>query len=266
MPSAGIWIERVAAHHVGLLSGFRLWAPTAGPADRRSGRAVGWTNTERGVTVNRVTQAGAVTLASRMLKNARYRFSWRGVRPARRDEGAARRAVTEEATPSRRTPRRENHVTSIVLSLTLTVAAPSGAQQDVERENLADIREVNVVVEDLADDAEADGLTRRALLDAAERQLEERGVPLGNSRQAADLYINVATHLGSTGLYAYYARVSVQQLATIEGNQLRAVVDTWDMASLGAVGRGNLPQVEQVVTQLVDLFCDDYFQVNDPPR
>ncbi len=143
---------------------------------------------------------------------------------------------------------------------------PLAAQQDIERENLTEIREVNVVVEDLAQDAESDGLTRRALLAAAEQRLEARGVPLGNSRQAADLYINVATHLGSTGLYAYYARVSVQQMATIEGNQLRARVDTWDMASLGAVGQANLPQVEQVVVQLVDLFCDDYFEVNDPPR
>ena len=62
--------------------------------------------------------------------------------------------------------------------------------------------------------------------------------------------------------YAYYARVSIQQLATIEVNQLRARLDTWDMASLGTVGEGNLPQVEEVVVQLVDLFCDDYFEVN----
>jgi hypothetical protein len=148
----------------------------------------------------------------------------------------------------------------------VAAVVPLAAQQDIERENLTEIREVNVVVENLADDAEDDGLTRRALLNAAERQLEARGVPLGNSQQSADLYINIATHLGSTGLYAYYARVSVQQMATIEGNQLRARLDTWDMASLGAVGQGNLPQVEQVVIQLVDLFCDDYFEVNDPPR
>ena len=153
-----------------------------------------------------------------------------------------------------------------IVTLVLAVVTPAVAsQQDIERENLTDIREVNVVVEQLAEDAEAAGLTRRALLTAAEAQLEARGVPLGNSRQAADIYINVATHQGTTGLYAYYARVSVQQLATIEGNQLRARVDTWDMASLGAVGAANLPQVEQVVLQLVDLFCDDYFEVNDPP-
>ena len=47
---------------------------------------------------------------------------------------------------------------------------------------------------------------------------------------------------------------------------LIARVDTWDMASLGAVGEANLPQVEQVVMQLVDLFCDDYFEVNDRVR
>ncbi|HIE94562.1 MAG TPA: hypothetical protein EYQ83_17515 [Acidobacteria bacterium] len=149
---------------------------------------------------------------------------------------------------------------------TMVVAAPAAGQQDIERENLTDIREINVVVEDLSDEAESAGLTRRALLDAAERTLEERRVPLGGSSQGADLYINVATHRGSTGLFAYYARVSVQQMATLEGNQLRARVDTWDMASLGAVGEGNLPQVEQVIVQLVDLFCDDYLEMNDPRR
>ena len=148
----------------------------------------------------------------------------------------------------------------------IAATAPAAGQQDVERENLTGIRDVNVVVADLADDVERAGLTRRGLLDAVERRLEERGVRLGSSRQAADLYVDITTHRGSTGLYAYYARVSVQQLATIEGNQLRAYVDTWDMASLGATGGANLPRVEEVVLQIVDLFCDDYFDVNDPRR
>lgn len=153
-----------------------------------------------------------------------------------------------------------------VLAAGLAVAAPAAGQQDVERENLAGIRDVNVVVADLADDVERAGLTRRGLLGAVERRLEACGVRLGSSRQAADLYVDVTTHRGSTGLYAYYARVSVQQLATIEGNQLRAYVDTWDMASLGTTGGANLPRVEEVVLQIVDLFCDDYFDVNDRRR
>ena len=145
----------------------------------------------------------------------------------------------------------------------IATAIPTIAQQDIERENLAEIREVNVVVENMSDDAESAGLTRRLLQDLVETRLDERGVPIGSSRQAVDLYVNVTTHRGSTGLYAYYARLSVQQLATIEGNQLRALLDTWDMASLGAVGRTNLPQVGEIVIQLVDLFCDDFFEVND---
>ena len=118
--------------------------------------------------------------------------------------------------------------------------------------------------EELADDAEAAGLTRRMLENAIERRLQDRGVPLGNSRLAADLYVNVATFQGSTGLYAYCVRVSAQQLVTIEGNQLRAFVDTWDRASVGTVGAGNLPQVQQVVLQIVDMFSDDFLEVNDP--
>ena len=168
--------------------------------------------------------------------------------------------------PVRRGPPARAAAGSLAAALALTVPASAAGQQDVERENLTGIRDVNVVVADLADDAEAAGLTRRGLLDAVERRLEERGVRLGSSRQAADLYVNVTTHRGATGLYAYYARVSVQQLATIEGNQLRAYVDTWDMASLGTTGGANLPRVEEVVLQIVDLFCDDYFDVNDPRR
>ena len=152
------------------------------------------------------------------------------------------------------------------LCLVAALARPAAGQQEVERENLAGIRDVNVVVADLADDVEAAGLTRRGLLAAVERRLEERGVRVGSSRQAADLYVDVTTHQGATGLYAYYARVSVQQLATIEGNQLRAYVDTWDMASLGTTGGANLPRVAEVVLEIVDLFCDDYLEVNDPRR
>ena len=152
----------------------------------------------------------------------------------------------------------------VVLAMT-GVAAPALAQDDVERENLTDVREINVIVEELAADAEAAGLTDELLDAAVERRLEERGVPLGNSRNAADLYITVGTHQGgSTGLYAYCVRVSVEQLVTIEGNQLRALVGTWDLDALGTVGAGNLPQVERVVLQIVDAFTEDYLAVNDP--
>ena len=136
------------------------------------------------------------------------------------------------------------------------------AQDEDERENLTDIREINVVVEDLTDDAEAAGLRRRALESAIESRLEGRRVPLGNSRNAADLYVSVDTPPGSTGLYAYRIEVAVQQLVTIEGNQLRTLADIWDVGSLGTVGTANLPQVEQVVLQIVDSFIEDYLEMN----
>ncbi len=147
----------------------------------------------------------------------------------------------------------------------LTAAtAPTRAQDENEREYLTDLHEINVFVDDLAPDAEAAGLTRDAIEAAVEARLRERGVPLGRSQLAGDLYVRVATHQGTTGLYAYFARVSLQQLVTIEGNQERAFVDTWDLDSLGTVGEANLPQVQRVVLQIVDVFIDDYFSVNDP--
>lgn len=154
---------------------------------------------------------------------------------------------------------------AVLILLTLGLASPAALGQDeAERENLTDIREVNVIVERLADDVEAAGLRRDMVADAIEQRLEQRGVPLGNSRLAADLYVNVATVQGSTGLYAYCVRVAVQQLVTIEGNQLRTFADTWDLASVGTVGRGNLPDVQTVVLQIVDVFGDDYLEVNGP--
>lgn len=142
--------------------------------------------------------------------------------------------------------------------------APALAQDDNERDYLTDLREVNVFVDDLAPDAEAAGLRRDGIEAAVEARLRERGVPLGRSQLAGDLYVRVATHQGTTGLYAYFARVSLQQLVTIEGNRERAFVDTWDLDSLGTVGTANLPQVQRVVLQIVDVFIDDYFSVNDP--
>ena len=144
------------------------------------------------------------------------------------------------------------------------IAAPAAAQDEDEREYLTDLREVNVFVDDLAADAEAAGLTRDGIEASVEARLRERRVPLGRSQLAGDLYVRVATHRGTTGLYAYFARVSLQQLVTIEGNQERAFVDTWDLDSLGTVGEANLPQVQRVVLQIVDVFIDDYFSVNDP--
>ena len=154
-----------------------------------------------------------------------------------------------------------------IVVMTVIVAGfttPALAQDENEREYLTGLREVNVFVDDLAPDAEAAGLTREGIEAAVEARLREGGVPRGRSQLAGDLYVRVATHQGTTGLYAYFARVSLQQLVTIEGNQERAFVDTWDMDSLGTVGTANLPQVQRVVLQIVDVFIDDYFSVNDP--
>ena len=153
---------------------------------------------------------------------------------------------------------------AITTAILVGAAAPAAAQDEDEREYLTDLREVNVFVDDLAADAEAAGLTRDGIEAAVEARLRERRVPVGRSQLAGDLYVRIATHRGTTGLYAYFARVSLQQLVTIESNQERAFVDTWDLDSLGTVGEANLPQVQRVVLQIVDVFIDDYFSVNDP--
>ena len=155
------------------------------------------------------------------------------------------------------------HTVAAAIAVLTGLAAPAAAQDENEREYLTDLREVNVFVDDLAPDAEAAGLTRDGIEAAVEARLRERGVPLGRSQLAGDLYVRVATHRGTTGLHAYFARVSLQQLVTIEGTPKRAFVDTWDLASLGTVGEANLPQVQRVVLQIVDVFIDDYFSVND---
>lgn len=150
------------------------------------------------------------------------------------------------------------------VAILAAVTTTTAAQDENERDYLTDLREINVFVDDVAPDAEAAGLTRDGIEAAVEARLRERRVPLGRSQLAGDLYVRVATHQGTTGLYAYFARVSLQQLVTIEGNRERAFVDTWDLDSLGTVGEANLPQVQRVVLQIVDAFIDDYFSVNDP--
>lgn len=153
-------------------------------------------------------------------------------------------------------------VWSVVVAMVVITVVPVASQDDTRLENLTDLREVNVIVEDLTDALETAGLNRRELENAIERQLEERGVPLGNSRSAGDLYINIDTFQGATGLHAYCIEVSVQQLVTIESNQLRTLADIWELGSLGTVGTANLPEIERVVVQIVDVFADEYLELN----
>lgn len=97
----------------------------------------------------------------------------------------------------------------VFAGIILSPAAVRG--QDVhELDNLADLREANVVVGDLNDDVRAAGLNRRELEDAIEHQFQRRGVPFGSSHSGGDLYVNIDTFRGSTGLYAYCVAVSVQ--------------------------------------------------------
>ena len=56
------------------------------------------------------------------------------------------------------------------LCLAAALVRPAAGQQEVERENLAGIRDVNVVVADRADDVEAAWLTRRGLLATVEQE------------------------------------------------------------------------------------------------
>ena len=75
-------------------------------------------------------RTGAVSTRQEPEWSAEYnkgRFSERGARLARRDEGAARQAVTEEATQSRRTLRQETrYLATLMVCISVKPSSPQG--------------------------------------------------------------------------------------------------------------------------------------------
>lgn len=142
------------------------------------------------------------------------------------------------------------------------------AQDEIHtRATLAGLEGVQIYVEELKPEIEADGLTRKSLEEDARRELEEGRVPLLSEGQTAAgrpylyVYLHVFRLPTETRRYLFYIRVELNQQVALERNpRIRGPAVTW---SDGGVGLDfSLENIRNIVAQQVRKFVKAYRAAN----
>ncbi len=156
----------------------------------------------------------------------------------------------------------------------LVVAEPVRAEDERQRQTLAGLRGVSIVVEDVNPDAEKDGLTAETLHADMQQKLRQAGVAVLTEDQAArapgapHLYLKLSAMKHGGGFYAYHIQLGVRQnVILLRASRGIVFVTTWSATEvLGTVAWANLPSIRDDVKARVDQFIKAYFAVNPALR
>jgi hypothetical protein len=144
----------------------------------------------------------------------------------------------------------------VALLLLLLVTNPSqGASTPGD---LKGINSVNVVIEEINDDAKHDGLDRENLQTQVELHLRMAGLQV-NTASPCFLYVNACTLKESE--YSYYINVNFNEIATIRTHLM--YVNTWEDGRIGVAPASELnDEVTKVVLNEVDTFANEWLRDN----
>lgn len=159
-----------------------------------------------------------------------------------------------------------------VLALVVGIVTPALARERYgERESLAGLGGVYVVVEEMEPDVEREGLARSTLRTDVEVKLRLAGIRVLTMIESAlapgspYLYLRVTTErLRELGpFHAFEALLEFRQQVTLERKSTIALyVPTWRTSWVGAVGTKKLDWVRERVRDQVDEFINDYLATN----
>jgi hypothetical protein len=162
----------------------------------------------------------------------------------------------------------------VFVGVLLVVAEPVRADDERQRQTLAGLRGVSIVVEDVNPEAEKDGLTAATLHTDIQQKLRQAGVAVLTEDQAArapgapHLYLKLSAMKHGAGFYAYHIQLGVRQsVILLRASRGIVFATTWSAPEgLGTVAWANLPSIRDDVKAKVDQFIKAYFAVNPAPR
>jgi len=155
-----------------------------------------------------------------------------------------------------------------LIGLDLSLADAATPEQ---RESLRGLQGVEVVIEDIKSDAQADGLSQEALRAAVELILRSRGIrvltPSERSAMPSKpyLYVHIGTDKNSLGQYAFNARVELHQaVSLVHRPQHIVLAPTWSTPDkFRTVGQQTMRMwIINSIEPLVREFVDDFRAVN----
>jgi hypothetical protein len=158
----------------------------------------------------------------------------------------------------------------MAMVMVLTCFDLSMAQtRDQQRESLRGLQGVEVVIEDIRPDAQADGLSQEAIRAAVELILRSNGIQVLTQSEsiktpaAPYLYVRASTYIHSSGISAYAVTVEfIQQVSLVHRPQQMMSARTWEEGSIGMTGHSDIRKVINSVEKLVKAFANDVLAVN----
>jgi hypothetical protein len=161
------------------------------------------------------------------------------------------------------------------LGMVLLLAASAATAEDNEssRRSLKGLKGVHVAVENLSAEVERDGLNETSIQTDVELKLRQAGIRVLTAAEmfAAPgrpiLFINVNPKSDARGvgvLYAFFIDVELRQSVQLDRDPSiwPGTAATWNVASIGTVGRSNLRELRDIIKDQVDQFINAYLSVN----
>jgi hypothetical protein len=160
----------------------------------------------------------------------------------------------------------------VVLLLAATAATAQGDNES-SRETLRGLKEVEVLIESLTPEAEANGLDKSAIQTDVELTLRQAGIKVltGAKALAAPgapaLYVRVSTFRRKTepGFYSFSMEVRLEQSVRLERDpRMRALLAaTWSSSGyIGTVGSANLKELRNSLKDEMNQFINAWLSVN----
>jgi len=164
---------------------------------------------------------------------------------------------------------------TVLAALTILFAtgvSPLVGQEDDEasRATLVGLPGVDVVVEQIADDAQGDGLDTLQVRTDVEVKLRQAGIRVLSKEEWLStagrpyLYVNIQTVKNKQSVYAFSARVELRQSVTlVRQPSLRQLLTTWSTPGyIGTAGSQKLATLRDDVRDLTDQFINAYLAAN----
>ena len=158
----------------------------------------------------------------------------------------------------------------MVLALTCLDLSTTQAASPEERDSLRGLPGVEVVIENIDLDAQADGLSQEAIRSAVERILRSSDIQVLTQTESfktppePHLYVRVTIMADNNSGYALPGVVELhQRVLLLHRPQREMSTETWSIRSIGIVGRN---QIRSVVSKMIEPqvkeFANDFLAVN----
>lgn len=154
---------------------------------------------------------------------------------------------------------------------------PSSSAADTAvytKDPLSGIKEVKVVVSDIAADAKQDGLDSDAIKTAVELRLRQSGIPVVNSLSTdgskPSVYLDVTINtlaVNDGASYVYSLEMYMYEYVTIYRSAPEKIMaDTWDTGNYGIIGKDKISVIRDTINNMSDKFANEFLAQNPVPR